>query len=207
MSAAKSKKKDPNSNAGGDISDRLEHVFLAGLGALSTASEIGAKTFESLVDQGEQYRKKASKTTEKLIREAQEAVRDVTENAQSRASGLFDQVRDTSNVSKLHDVFDRRVDSALSRIGVPTRKDFDALNAKLDKLIKLVETVPAGDEKPAPRKAAAKKTATRKKASKKKVSKKKASAKTSSKKAAPKKAAAKKSSTKKRKVARKAAGK
>jgi len=164
MSAAKQTKKDQKTAASNELSERLEQVFLAGLGALSTASEIGAKTFDSLVDQGQGYRKAASKKTGDLIEDVQDAVREVTEGAQTRASGLIDQVREQSNVTRLNDVFDKRVDATLHRLGVPTQKDLDALNAKLDKLIKLVE---AKDKKPAAKKATRKKPAAKKATTKK----------------------------------------
>ena len=169
MSAKKRKKQDQNENAAGEVSERLEQVFLAGLGALSTASDIGAKTFDSLVDQGQAYRKAASKRTEELLGDVQEAVREVSEGAQTRASGLIDQVREQSKVTRLHDVFDRRVEGALQRIGVPTQSDISALNAKLDALMKRVESK---NKKPA-----AKKKVTRKATSTKRKVAKKASAK------------------------------
>ena len=165
MSAKKRKKQDQNENAAGEVSERLEQVFLAGLGALSTASDIGAKTFDSLVDQGQAYRKAASKRTEELLGDVQEAVREVSEGAQTRASGLIDQVREQSKVTRLHDVFDQRVEGALRRIGVPTQSDIGALNAKLDKLMKRVES-----KKPAARKSAKKKAAPKKKTARKATS-------------------------------------
>ncbi len=168
-------KKSDDKKTGADISESLEQVFLAGLGALSAATEVGAKTFDSLVDQGEAYRQKASKKTEEIIEEVQEAVREVADSAQERATGLFDQVRETTKVEGLHDAFDRRVEGALARIRVATQKDVEALNARIDTLIDLIE---AKEAKPAPKKRAAKKAATKKTTTKKrKVAKKKAASK------------------------------
>ena len=194
MSAKKTSRKTRKSAPIADISDRLEQVFLAGLGALTTASEIGAKTFESLVDQGQAYSKKASDRTGELIDEVQEAVREVTAGAQGRAAGLIDQVRESSEVSRLHDVFDNRVEGALKRIGVPTQKDIDVLHAKLDRLIDLVDGKPA---KPAAKKRAAKKTSVKKTPVKKAPVKKASVKKAPVKKASVKKAAVKKTPVKK----------
>ena len=168
MSENKTGKKEDKGRTSGDISEHLEQVFLAGLGALSTATEVGAKTFDSLVDQGQSYRDAASKKTEDLIEEVQDAVREVTEGAQTRASGLIDQVRERAGVDRLHDVFDNRVNGALKRLGVPTQREVDNLNTKLDKLIELVE---AKEAKPAAKKRTAKKATTKKR----KVAKKAAS--------------------------------
>jgi len=152
MTTKNVKHKANNTSVGADISHQLENVFLAGLGALSTVTEVSAKTFDSLVDQGEDYRKNATKKTEKIIGEVEQAVRGATENAQSKASGLFEQVRDTSKVDRLQKVFDDRVDDALKRLRVPSQRDIKALNAKLDKIIRLVDPKPA---KPAAKKSAA----------------------------------------------------
>ena len=148
--------KDINSSAGADISTQLENVFLAGLGALSTVSEVSAKTFDSLIGQGEEYRAKASQKTDKLIGDVQEAVRSATTSAQSKASGLIDQVRENAKVDRLQEVFDRRVDGALKRLRVPSQSDIEALNAKLDTIIELVGAQKA---KPAAKKRATKKAA------------------------------------------------
>ncbi len=59
----------------------------------------------------------------------------MTSDAQSTATGLLDQMRDVSNLDKLHSVFDARVADALNRMGVPSKSDIEALNAKLDKIL------------------------------------------------------------------------
>jgi poly(hydroxyalkanoate) granule-associated protein len=120
----------------GEIAEQLEHVFLAGLGALSNAQKAGVKTFDALVKQGEDFRDETSKKTESLIDDVQDAIRGMTSDAQSKATGLIDQVRDTSKLDKLHDVFDSRVADAMERLNVPTKKDIDMLNRKLNKILK-----------------------------------------------------------------------
>jgi hypothetical protein len=129
----------------GEITEQLEHVFLAGLGALSNAQKAGVKI--------------------------QEAVRGMTSDAQSKATGLLDQVRGASNLDKLHDVFDSRVQGALERLNVPSKKDIDAINRKLNKILKELDgKSPTASKKP-------RATATRKKAAKPSTTKKTASGK------------------------------
>ncbi|MGB5335373.1 MAG: phasin family protein [Woeseiaceae bacterium] len=164
-----------------NVAEQLEHAFLAGLGALSNAQKAGEKTFDSLVKQGEQFRKKTTKRTESLIDNVQDAIRDMSEDAQSKATGLLDQVRDKSNLSKLQSAFDTRVADAMDRLNVPSKNDIDKINRKLNKILKAIDKKP----KAAPKKAVAKKAV--KKAPVKKAPAKKAPA---------KKAAAKKVSTK-----------
>lgn len=161
------------------VAEQFEDAFLAGLGALSNAQKAGAKTFDSLVKQGEAFRKKTTKRTESLIDDVQAAIREMNEDAQSKATGLLDQVRDKSNLKKLNRAFDSRVAGAMDRLHVPSKNDVDAINKKLNKILKLLETKP----KAAP-KAKAKPKAKPKAKARKKVAK--APAKKTAKKAAAK---------------------
>ena len=158
-------KKKPNV---GEVAEQLEHAFMAGLGALSDAQKKGAEHFESLIKEGEKFRKKATSKTESLIDEVQDAIRDMTDGAQSRATGLLDQVRDRSNLDKLQSAFDTRVADAMDRLNVPSKNDIDSINKKLNKIIRLLneQGKPAAKKKTT-RKVAKKKTAPRKKAAKK----------------------------------------
>ncbi|MDH3339408.1 MAG: phasin family protein [Gammaproteobacteria bacterium] len=179
MTATKSKSKQGvNKLRPADVADQLEHAFLAGLGALSDPQKIGSESFESLVKKGRSFQKKATARTEKLIDEVQEAIRDMTGDAQSKATGLLDQVRDASKLDKLNSAFDSRVAGAMSRLGVASKKDVAALNRKMDKVLKAVADAKAP--------AKAKPKATAKRRTKKKV------AKRPTKKAAPKKKVSKK---------------
>jgi poly(hydroxyalkanoate) granule-associated protein len=129
------KQRDSGSKIG-EIAEQFEHVFLAGLGALSNAQKAGVKTFDTLVKEGEDFRDKTSRKTESLIDDVQDAIRGMTSDAQSKATGLIDQVRDSSKLDTLHDVFDTRVADAMERLNVPTKKDFDSINRKLNKILK-----------------------------------------------------------------------
>ena len=145
-----------------EVGAPLEHIFLAGLGALSNAQKLGSKTFETLVEEGEFFRKDASEKTEALIGDIQKSIRNMAGDAQHRATGLIDQMRDRSQLEQLQNVFDSRVADAMDRLGVPSKNDIEQLNAKLDKILELVAKKPA-------RKAPAKKKTTAKKKAEKPV--------------------------------------
>jgi len=169
MTSAKetSKPRDVGKNADG-ITDQFEHVFLAGLGAMSNAQKAGAKTFESLVKQGEEFRDKASARTDSLIEEVQDAIRGMTGDAESKTTGLLNKVRDASKLDNLYSVFDTRVADAMDRLNVPSKNDIDAINKKLNKIMRMLDA----QKKPAtakPRTAAKRKT--KKKAAAKAVEK------------------------------------
>jgi poly(hydroxyalkanoate) granule-associated protein len=122
-----------------EIREQLEDAFLAGLGAFANAQEAGEKRFDKLVKEGEKFRKKTTKKTEALIDDVQKAIREMTDEAQSKATGLLDQVRGKSRLDKLNEVFDKRVAGAMDRLQMSTKKDIDAINRKLDKIMKLLE--------------------------------------------------------------------
>ena len=150
-----------------EIGEQLEHAFMAGLGALSDAQKKGAKTFDSLVKEGEKFRKKTTTKTESLIDDVQDAIRDMTDDAQSKATGLIDQVRGKSQLDKLQSAFDTRVADAMDRLNVPSKNDIDAINKKLNKIIRLLSE----ESKPAAKKATSRKRTTKKPAAKKKAAK------------------------------------
>ena len=147
-----------------EITEQLDNVFLAGLGAFANAQKMGSETFESLVKDGEKFRKEASKKTEKLIDDVQDSVREMRDDAEERAEGLLDRVRDRSKLNKLQSAFDKRVADAMDRMNVPSKNDIDKINKKLDKLLK---SVAPKAKKPAAKKAPAKKTAAKKATTKK----------------------------------------
>ncbi len=74
-------KQDDNDSTTCRIADQLEHAFLPGLGALSTAQKLGSKTFDSLVEQGEAFRDRTTDSTEELIEQVQDAIRGMADEA------------------------------------------------------------------------------------------------------------------------------
>jgi len=147
-----------------EFTEQLDNVFLAGLGAFANAQKMGTETFESLVKDGEKFRKEASKKTEKLIDDVQDSVRDMRDDAEARAEGLLDRVRDRSKLGKLQSAFDKRVADAMDRLNVPSKNDIDKINKKLDKILRSMDSKA---KKPAAKKAPVKKAATKKATTKK----------------------------------------
>ena len=166
MSSKKSTRNQKDSDSRvGEFADQLEQAFLAGLGALSDAQKKGAERFDSLVKEGERFRKKATSRTEELIDDVQDAIRDMAGDAQDRATGLLDQVRGKARLDKLQSAFDTRVADTMDRLNVPSKNDIDAINRKLNKIIRLLDK----QGKPAAKKKTTRKRTTKKTAAKKKA--------------------------------------
>jgi poly(hydroxyalkanoate) granule-associated protein len=168
-----------------DVAEQFEHAFLAGLGALADAQKKGAARFDSLVKEGEKFRRRTTSRTETLIDEVQDAIRSMADDAQSRAGGLLGQVRDSSRLDKLQSAFDARVADTMDRLNVPSKNDIDRIDDKLNRILRRLDE----QQKPA-----AKKKASRKRATKKTAAKKKAAKRTTKKTATKKKAAKRKTS-------------
>ena len=148
-----------------EFSQQLENVYLAGLGAFANAQKMGTETFDALIKDGEKFRKEASKRTERLIDEAQSNLREIGEDAQDRAEGLLDRVREGSKFDKLQGAFDKRVADTMDRLNVPSKNDIDKINKKLNKILRSIEA--QGKPATTKRKAAPKKAAPKKAVSKK----------------------------------------
>jgi len=129
-----------------------EKVWLAGLGVLARAQQdgrewIGAdkvKLFDEFVDAGREFADRAKGSGESQLETTREAIRGAFDNARDQAKNRYDRAVDQTetNVEKLAEtlgiehIFDRRIERALDRLGYPTKKQFTALNKKVNSLAK-----------------------------------------------------------------------
>jgi poly(hydroxyalkanoate) granule-associated protein len=183
---AAAENKEENGQLASAIRESAEKIWLAGLGAFAKARKEPTKAFETLVREGLNLQSRTKAMAEERIGDMSGKVNEVKSQISSRANESWD---------KLEQVFEDRVSRALERLGVPTRKDVQALVARIDDLTSAVESV--GGKVPArgatARKGASKAGAAKGKAAKAPAKSKspagaKASAKSSAKAAAPKKA-------------------
>ena len=106
--------------------------------------------------EGLSIQRKTQAVAEEKISEATSRVSSMANDIGSRAAGQWD---------KLENIFEDRVATALTKLGVPSSRDLDVLNARIDALAKsLGKTPPA--TKPAPAKKAAAKPAAKSAAAK-----------------------------------------
>lgn len=110
-------------------------IWLAGLGAYSKAGHEGSAYVKELIKTGEKVEKEAkSAVNEKL-----EAANSEIDSLKGEVSGIKGRVE--VQLDKIESAFDRRVASALNRIGIPSKHDVETLSAKLDELTALLERV------------------------------------------------------------------
>ena len=92
----------------------VEQVWLAGLGALALTEEEGSKFFHSLVKKGEVVEKKSKARLEEVV--------DVAKKVPATA------------ISTIERRTDETFKTVMQRLGIPTRKDIDLLNRRIEKL-------------------------------------------------------------------------
>jgi poly(hydroxyalkanoate) granule-associated protein len=132
------------------VKDSAQQIWLAGMGAFSKAQEEGGKVFEALVKEGMSLQKKTQGMAEDKISEVTGKMSAMAGSVTSKAGQNWD---------KLESIFEQRTAKALSKLGVPTAKDVDALVKRVDALAaqvaKLNKGTTAAPKAPA-KKAAAK---------------------------------------------------
>ena len=146
-----------DTGTGGDstqaIRDSAQKIWLAGLGAFERAKTEGPRMFETLVEQGRNMGARA-------VGAADEALKQMRQANYSGAT------------QKLEKVFEERVSKSLSRLGVMTSQQVDALQRQVASLNEAVRRMsgmeqPARGRKAGGRKAGAGKAGGRKKAASK----------------------------------------
>jgi poly(hydroxyalkanoate) granule-associated protein len=107
------------------VKESAQQIWLAGMGAFSKAQEEGSKVFEALIKEGLNLQKK----TQGL---AEERISTVTGKMTAMADGMSNKAG--AQWDKLESIFEERVAKALNKMGVPSRKDIDALIKRIDTL-------------------------------------------------------------------------
>lgn len=96
------------------VLDSTRSIWLAGLGAFAKAQQEGGKVFESLVKSGEEVEARTRKATDEAF-----------VGLKGRARGTWD---------RLEQAFEDRVSQSLERLGVPSKKEIDALSKRVSEL-------------------------------------------------------------------------
>jgi poly(hydroxyalkanoate) granule-associated protein len=107
------------------VKDSAQHIWLAGMGAFSKVQEEGTKAFEALVKEGQSLQRKTQAVAEEKIGEVTGKMTAMAGTVQAKANQNWD---------KLESIFEARTAKAMSKLGVPTAKDVEALVERVDAL-------------------------------------------------------------------------
>jgi len=133
LKKAKAESETESGAKGSDVADAVlkssHSIWLAGLGAFAKAQQGGMKVFETLVEQGEKLEKKTRQAATDTASAARGAAMSKAKEMQQMAGGTWD---------KLEQVFESRVERALSKLGVHTQNDVQKLTERVDQLAEAV---------------------------------------------------------------------
>jgi poly(hydroxyalkanoate) granule-associated protein len=135
------------------VRDSAQQIWLAGMGAFSKAQAEGGKVFEALMKEGTALQRKTQGLAEERISAVTSKMTAVAGGVSGKAGAQWD---------KLESIFEARVAKALNKMGVPSRKDIDALIKRIDELSAKTGTVAAKPARTVAKKAPAKRAAPRK---------------------------------------------
>ena len=140
MAAKKPTAKESHSWVG-KVEEYSRKIWLAGLGVYSKIDTDGSKLFDTLVKDGEKAEKLAKDAGHKVA----EGVKASTSSARSRVEDVKDLALE--KWSEFEEAFDKRLNSAITRLGVPSREEVKALHAKVETLTKHIEKLTAAAAK------------------------------------------------------------
>lgn len=115
-----------------DLRKYTHQIWLAGLGAFARAEEEGSKLFDTLVDIGRDLESKTRDISENRVEEIKERVRS----------------RTGETMGKMEKAFDDRLNKALSKLGIPNKREVEALQKRVQELTAALNTM-SDDEAPA----------------------------------------------------------
>ncbi|WP_290522387.1 phasin family protein [Alcanivorax sp.] len=121
-----------------DIRKYTHQIWLAGLGAFARAEEEGSGFFDALVEAGREVEKQTKDKTESRVEEIKERVRHHT----------------GETMEKMERAFDDRLNKALSRLGLPNKREVEELEQRV---LELTQALDSAEEKAPPAKRSRKK--------------------------------------------------
>jgi len=114
------------------IFDSSHQIWLAGLGAFAKTQQGGMKVFEALVKQGENIEAKTRAAAAQTAEAARGAASAKAKEMQAIAGDTWD---------KLEQVFEKRVERALGRLGIYSAADVKRLTERVDQLSQAVNAL------------------------------------------------------------------
>lgn len=119
-----------------------EQILAVGKAAVETAQEAIAKAQETV----EKIHQEGSKILESLVKESGKVIDETQKKAGEKVEEIKGKVEEARSkaaetLDSLEQIFEERVSRALSRLGIPTRDDFQAIAKNLEKLNQSVQTL------------------------------------------------------------------
>lgn len=144
--ADKKKRESRDSHWADGLEGYSRQIWLAGLGAYTRMGKEGAKLFESLIRDGEQAEQAAEAEAEKVSGKGSRSKKDPLEGARSKVDKARSKL--TDKLGGLEDMFDKRVASAVERLGLARQEELQVLESRIAELTGAVEQLSAKPTRP-----------------------------------------------------------
>jgi poly(hydroxyalkanoate) granule-associated protein len=130
-----SSKAAPKADSGKSVMQSAQDIWLAGVGAFGKAQQEGGKMFQALVNEGSALQGRTRKIASGAAGDMRGAV-----------EGSANQIREQAQESwgRLEQVFERQVSTALAKLNIPGRKEFEELARRIEDLSKDVRKTTIG---------------------------------------------------------------
>lgn len=126
-----------------NVIENVQHIWLAGMGAVAKAQKEGPAAFQEAVAEGLELLTRSRTTAEKLIREVFTSTQG---SVQSRFGSAREQATETWD--NLEALFQSRVQKALHQIGVPNASEIRLLTKRVAELNDNVKALSAKSSRP-----------------------------------------------------------
>ncbi len=113
-----------------DLRKYTHQIWLAGLGAFARAEEEGSKLFDTLVEVGRDLEGKTRDISENRVEEIKERVKS----------------RTGETMGKMEKAFDDRLNKALSKLGIPNKREVEALQKRVQELTAALDSMSPEDK-------------------------------------------------------------
>ena len=118
-----------------DVKAYARKIWMAGLGAYNKAGQDSAEILKDLIKAGESVERRGKQ----LVNEQVDAANSQIDSVKSSVTGVKEKVE--GQLDRIEQNFDKRVASALNRLGIPSHQEIAELSAKLDQLSTVLEQV------------------------------------------------------------------
>jgi poly(hydroxyalkanoate) granule-associated protein len=113
------------------VAEQARTVWLAGLGAVSVAQKRGEKIYSGLVEEGRSLQLRTNKLAARVGKDVKAQVKSMVDPLKKRAQ---------ANLARTEAAIEFRVGRVLSRLGVPSKSDVDALASRVSALSRQLKT-------------------------------------------------------------------
>jgi poly(hydroxyalkanoate) granule-associated protein len=121
------------------VKDSVRNAVLAGLGVVSIAQKEAAKVYEKASKEANKFYGTLLKEGQSLEKKSKKSVNELTNKAEGKFKN-FKQLA-TKQFSKIENVFETRVETALTKLDIPTADDLNGLTKRVDTLIKEIKKI------------------------------------------------------------------